>query len=67
MGDENARHLPTQGWGEMTRTLVPWRQEFRHPTRNEYMGWFTQIKPLIGVVMDIIWNGVDEFPSTIAE
>ena len=22
---------------------VPWRQGFRHPTRNECMGWFAQI------------------------
>ena len=26
------------GWGETTPTLVPWRQGFRHPTSNEYMG-----------------------------
>ena len=31
------------GWGEPTRTLVPWRQGFRHPTRNECMGWFALI------------------------
>ena len=31
------------GWGEPTHTLVPWRQGFRHPTRNEIMGWFAQI------------------------
>ena len=31
------------GWGEPTRTLVPWRQEFGHPTRNECMDWFVQI------------------------
>ena len=29
--------------GEPTRTLVPWRQGNRHPTRNECMGWFAQI------------------------
>ena len=34
---------PPAGWGEPTRTLVPWRQGFRHPTRNECMGWFAQI------------------------
>ena len=33
-----------KGWGETTRTLVPWRQGFRHPTRNECMGWFAQSK-----------------------
>ena len=31
------------GWGELTHALVPWRQGFRHPTRNECMGWFAQI------------------------
>ena len=31
------------GWGEPTLTLVPWRQGFRHPTRNECMGGFAQI------------------------
>ena len=34
--------LPTS-WGEPTRTLVPWRQGFSHPTRNECMDWFAQI------------------------
>ena len=28
-----------QGWGEPTRTLVPWRQGFRHPTRSRAMLW----------------------------
>ena len=23
-----------RGWGETTHTVVPWRQGFRHPTRN---------------------------------
>ena len=32
-----------EGRGEPTRAVVPWRQGFRHPTRNECMGWFTQI------------------------
>ena len=32
-----------QGWDGTTRTLLPWRQGFRHPTRNECMGWFAQI------------------------
>ena len=31
------------GWGKPTRTLVSWRQGFRHPTRNECMGWYAQI------------------------
>ena len=31
------------GWGERTRTLVPWRQGFKHPTRNECMCWFALI------------------------
>ena len=29
--------------GQPTNTLVPWRQGFRHRTRNECMGWFAQI------------------------
>ena len=37
------------GWGETTRTLVPWRGGFRHPTRNECMGWFAQIQKLVQV------------------
>ena len=32
-----------RGWGETTCTLVPWRQGFKHPTRNECMGSFVQI------------------------
>ena len=35
----------TKGLGETTRTLVPWRQVFRHLTRNECMGWFAQTLP----------------------
>lgn len=30
-------------WAEPTRTLVLWSQGFKHPARNECMGWFTQI------------------------
>ena len=37
------RRSDIKGWGEPTRTLVPWRQGFRHPTRNECMRWFAQI------------------------
>ena len=37
---------PIQGWDKTTGTLVPWRQGFRHPTRNEYMGWFARISNL---------------------
>ena len=33
------------GWGETTRALLPWRQGFRHPTRNKCMGRFAQIIP----------------------
>ena len=33
----------TEGWDEPTRMLLPWSQGFGHPTRNECMGWFTQI------------------------
>jgi hypothetical protein len=29
--------------GKPTCTLVPWRQGFKHPTKNECMGWFAQI------------------------
>jgi hypothetical protein len=32
-----------RGWGELTCTLVSWRQGFKHPTRNEYIGWFSEI------------------------
>ena len=31
------------GWGKPICTLVPWRQGFRHPTRNECIGWFAQL------------------------
>ena len=34
------------GWGKTTRTLVPRTQGFRHPTRNECVGWFVQIRLL---------------------
>ena len=32
-----------EGWGEPPYTLVLWRQGFKHPTRNECIGWFTHI------------------------
>jgi hypothetical protein len=32
---------PEADLGEPTHTLVPWRQGFRHPTRNQCTGWFT--------------------------
>ena len=39
--------------GEPTRTMVPWRQGFRHPTRNKCMGWFAQI---LGIPVSLfIW------------
>ena len=41
--------LVFEGWGEPTRTLVPWRQGFRHSTRNECMGWFAQIEFELGL------------------
>ena len=40
-------HYSFDGWGEPTCTLVPWRQGFRHPTKNECMGWFAQIVVLM--------------------
>jgi len=36
--------LDPQTWGAPTHTWIPWRQWFRHPTRNECMGWFNQIQ-----------------------
>ena len=33
----------SESWGEPTRTMVPWRQGFRHPTRNECMDWSCRI------------------------
>ena len=39
------------GSGEPTRTMVPWRQGFRHPTKSEFMGWFTQI--LVGMAIGL--------------
>ena len=43
-----------------TRTLVPWRQEFRHSTRNKRMGWFTQIHKFVGTwsqnMLDHTWK-----------
>jgi hypothetical protein len=37
-------------WGEPTYTLVSWMQGFRHPTRNEYMGWFAQIQVAMVII-----------------
>ena len=34
----NLKHPSSIGWGKPTCTLVPWRQGFRHPTKNECMG-----------------------------
>ena len=36
--------IPWWNWGEPTRTLVPWRQGFGHPIRNQCTGWFAQIQ-----------------------
>ena len=30
----------TDGWSEITRTLVPWRQGYNHPIKNRCLGWF---------------------------
>ena len=38
-----AKHSLKPGWGKPTRTLVSWRQGFRHPTRSECMSWSAQI------------------------
>ena len=35
--------MSEQGWGKPACTLVFWRQGFRHPARNECMGWFARI------------------------
>ena len=42
-----------QGWGETTCILVPWKQGFRYPTRNECMGWFAQISCAVSGVADL--------------
>ena len=36
------------GWGEPTCVIVSWRQGFRCSTRNECMGWFAQVRLLVG-------------------
>jgi hypothetical protein len=33
----------SSNWGEPIRTLVSWRQGFRHPLGKVCMGWFVQI------------------------
>jgi hypothetical protein len=56
--------MQNHGWGEPTRTLVPWRQGFRHPKRNECMGWFAQIQNHL--ISDINYNTVNlYFPQKI--
>ena len=49
--------LPTPtirgGYGTLTRTLVPWRQGFRHPTREQVWGLFHP-KPIKGVAKNKI-------------
>ena len=37
----------SKSWGKPTRTMIPWRQGFRHPTRNKCMGWFPKSLPSI--------------------
>jgi hypothetical protein len=49
------------GWGEPTRTLVSWRQGFRHPTRNECMGWFAQI----GINIICYWMFSQHLPCLV--
>ena len=52
----------TCGWGKTTRTMVTWRQRFRHPTRNECMGGFAQILHM----PYLIWKMDREFYFEIA-
>ena len=42
---------PFAGQSEPTRTLISWKQGFRHPTRNEYMDWFAQIPFTLALIM----------------
>ena len=46
-----ATNTPTleEDWGEPNHASVAWRQGFRHPTRNECMGWLAQILEEVGV------------------
>ena len=46
-------HVTSLWWlGPKTRTLAPWRQGFRHPTRNKCMDGFAQYV-LCGVCNDV--------------
>ena len=41
-------------------SLIPWKQRFRHPTRNECMGWFVQIQvgglPNTYNIINCVWH-----------
>jgi hypothetical protein len=51
--------------GKPTRALVPWRQGFRHPVRNECIGWFAQIsKKWLLLFSLVLRNGWEEQIST---
>ena len=55
-----------KGLGKPTHTLVPWRQGFRHSTRNECMGWFAQIEGRTHGVT-LMWVLFDSFLPMIGE
>ena len=46
--DLGGRCLLIGALGKPTCTLIPWRQGFRHPTWNKFMGWFAQIPNTVG-------------------
>ena len=59
-------------WGEPICKLVLWRQGFRHPTRNECMGWLAQIQYIhfdwegeiiVHLVVFVMWYWLSIGPS----
>ena len=67
-GKEGKIQWITHGWGETTHTLLPWRQGFRHPTRNKCMGRFTQIIPysLEFIIITITVGDIQDIEVTSA-
>ena len=46
----NIKKIYQDGWGETTRTLVPWKHDCNHPTKNQCMGWFALPVPRLSEV-----------------
>ena len=56
-----------KGWGETTRTLISWRQGFRHPSRNECLGWLPKLSRKSHRVIGLTVHQVGSEPTNFLE